>query len=170
VISIILEHKLHLHIAPSLIHISSEQSSEESLFLSSSHPTWFLVSLTHKLDQVCVVLIKFCRITYSPPLDALSWKTLTIHSPIATHSQRSLSLYVLCCSNFYPSLSILAHPTFPSSSSLTPTMVGFYSWSGAPRVVLPVSASPRAAAPPSARRRRWSLVGEVKPDHLGCLL
>jgi hypothetical protein len=29
--------KLHLHIAPSLIHISREQSSEESLFLSSSH-------------------------------------------------------------------------------------------------------------------------------------
>jgi hypothetical protein len=30
------EHKLHLHIAPSLIHISSEQSSEESFFLSST--------------------------------------------------------------------------------------------------------------------------------------
>jgi hypothetical protein len=28
---------LHLHIAPSLIHISREQSSEESFFFSSSH-------------------------------------------------------------------------------------------------------------------------------------
>jgi hypothetical protein len=29
---------IHLYIASSLIHISSEQSSKESFFLSSSHP------------------------------------------------------------------------------------------------------------------------------------
>jgi hypothetical protein len=34
--------------------------------------TWFLVTLTHKLDQVCVVWSKFCRITYSLPLGALT--------------------------------------------------------------------------------------------------
>jgi hypothetical protein len=38
--------------------------------------TRFLVSLTNKLDQVCVVLIKFCRITYSPPLGALKCRNV----------------------------------------------------------------------------------------------
>jgi hypothetical protein len=35
--------KLHLYIAPSLIHISREQWSEESIFLSFSHPNLVLV-------------------------------------------------------------------------------------------------------------------------------
>jgi hypothetical protein len=38
-----LVHKLHLHIAPSLIHILREQSSEEFFFISSSLPNLVLV-------------------------------------------------------------------------------------------------------------------------------
>jgi hypothetical protein len=37
------EISLHLHIAPSLIHIIREQSSEEYMFLSSSHPNLVFV-------------------------------------------------------------------------------------------------------------------------------
>jgi hypothetical protein len=35
--------KLHLHIAPSLIHILREQSSEEFIFISSSHSNFVIV-------------------------------------------------------------------------------------------------------------------------------
>jgi hypothetical protein len=41
-------------VAPSLIHISREQSSEESIFLSS-HPKLVLVYTNTFIDQVCVV-------------------------------------------------------------------------------------------------------------------
>jgi hypothetical protein len=57
-------------IALGLIHIFREQSSEGiiSLFLD---PDLVLV-LTSFIDQIYVVLSCFCKITYSPPLGALT--------------------------------------------------------------------------------------------------
>jgi hypothetical protein len=52
-------------IAPSLIYILREQSSEDSIFLSSSHSNLVLVYNN--------TFYKFCSITYSPPLCALNW-------------------------------------------------------------------------------------------------
>jgi hypothetical protein len=37
------------------------------------HSNLILLALTQLLDQVCVVLSYFCRITYSPPLSALTY-------------------------------------------------------------------------------------------------
>jgi hypothetical protein len=49
-----------------------EQSSEENFSLFFSTQTWFYLILNLFLDQVCVVLNHFYRITYLPPLGALS--------------------------------------------------------------------------------------------------
>lgn len=46
---------------------SKVSNQVKSLFFSPLLTrTWFLVTLTHRLDQVCVVCNKFCRITHSP--------------------------------------------------------------------------------------------------------
>jgi hypothetical protein len=136
--------------------------------------TWFLVSLNRKLDQVCVALIKFCRITYSPP-SRYSQLGNPNHSLLppgrntrSTHTH-TLSLCALLFLFLFITLRSCAS-YLPIALFFNPTMVGFYLWSGGPRAVLPTRASPRAGAPPSAGRWGWSLVGEVKPSHLGRLL
>jgi hypothetical protein len=54
--------------------------------------TWFLFTRTYKLDQVCVVWNKFYRITYSPPLGAL---TLDCSALVARLSMRGLDRLAL---------------------------------------------------------------------------
>jgi hypothetical protein len=51
-------------IALGIFHILKEQSSEGNFSL---HSNLVLFTLTQLLDQVCVILSYFCRITYSPP-------------------------------------------------------------------------------------------------------
>jgi hypothetical protein len=50
---------------------ADKQSSEEFSSLFSLLSNLVLFTLTHIIDQVCVVLSKICRITYSPPLGAI---------------------------------------------------------------------------------------------------
>jgi hypothetical protein len=54
------------NIAPSLILIPKEQSNEEFSSPFSLLSNLVLFTLTYIIDQVCVVLSKICRITYSP--------------------------------------------------------------------------------------------------------
>jgi hypothetical protein len=56
---------LHLHIASNLTHISREQSSEESFFLSSTLKLGFIFSNPYYRSSLCC-FERNCRITYSP--------------------------------------------------------------------------------------------------------
>jgi hypothetical protein len=54
-------------IAPSLIHTIREQSSEEFIFLSSSHPNLVLAFSNTFIRPSLCCSSEFCGITYSPP-------------------------------------------------------------------------------------------------------
>jgi hypothetical protein len=90
------------NIAPSLILIPREQSSEEfsSLFYLLSNLVLF--TLTHNIDQVCVVLSKICRIIYSLlPLGALNrYQNRSLHQGSNCESSRPISDVLVINDNY----------------------------------------------------------------------
>jgi hypothetical protein len=82
------EHKLHLHITPSLIHISSEQSSEESFSLSPYSQTWLIYYNSIIRPSLCCFKSNFAGSPNHP---------LLVLSPLKRHLLPLIHTKVRCC-------------------------------------------------------------------------